>query len=494
MQPSPIEVRITAAAPAAGQTNGAVHPKRVLGFRDLVMFYVVTTLSLRWIAVAASAGPSTIAIWMIGLLTIFIPLALCVMELASRYPQEGGMYLWTKRAFGDFPAFLTGWIYWTSNLPYFPAVLYFAASNALYVGGTRWNALQHSPLYFIAFSFFGVGLALALNIVGLNIGKWLSNLGSLGTWLPVGLLCVVGVVAWMKFGSATSFSPSTLRPSLNVGMLGVWATLLYAFSGAEAASFMGDEIKDPRRTVPRALITAGVIITAGYILGTMAVLVALPMSQVNSMEGIMQAITSAAARVGWYGIGPAVALLICLANLGGVGAYLAALARIPFVVGIDRYLPPAFGRVHPKWGTPAVALVTQAVCCLVFVLLGQAGSTVRGAYQILVTMTIITNFGPYLFMFAALIRLQREPVEPGVVTIPGGKPVAIGLAVLAMVTTTAVIIGSVIPDASEPDKALAVGKIIALSAVLLGGGVALYLLGRRRARDAAADGHLGDAP
>ena len=81
------------------------------------MFYVVATLSLRWIPFAASAGPSSLVIWLIGLTTIFIPLALCIMELSSRYPQEGGMYVWSKRAFGDFPAFMTGWIYWTSNLP-----------------------------------------------------------------------------------------------------------------------------------------------------------------------------------------------------------------------------------------------------------------------------------------------------------------------------------------------------------------------------------------
>jgi amino acid transporter len=472
----------TNAAPAT--TLDPTHPKRVLGFRDLVMFYVVTTLSLRWIPVAASVGPSSIVIWIIGLLTIFIPLALCVMELSSRYPQEGGLYLWTKRAFGDFPAFLTGWIYWTSNLPYFPAVLYFAASNALYIGGTRWNAWQRSPLYFIAFSFFGVGLALAVNVVGLNIGKWLSNIGSQGTWIPVGLLCAVAFVAWMKFGSASSFDAASMTPSLNPGMFGVWATLLYAFSGAEAASFMGDEIKDARRTVPRALIVAGFIITAGYIFGTMAILVALPTSQVNNMEGIMQAITSAAARVGWYGIGPAVALLICLANLGGVGAYLAALARIPFVIGIDRYLPPAFGRVHPKWGTPAVALVTQAVCCMVFIVLGQTGSTVHGAYQVLVTMTIITNFVPYLFMFAAMIRLQREPVEAGVIRVPGGKPVATVLALVGMVTTFLVILASVVPDPSEPNKLLAVAKVAFFSVVLVGGGMLLYAVGRKRARSA----------
>ncbi len=456
-------------------------PKRVLGFRDLVMFYLVTTLSLRWIPVAASSGPSSIAIWFVGLFTIFIPLALCVMELSSRYPQEGGMYVWIKRAFGDGPAFLTGWIYWTSNLPYFPAVLYFAASNALYVGGTRWNALQRSPLYFVAFSVFGVALALALNIVGLNIGKWLSNLGALGVWIPVTLLCSVAVVAFAKFGSATHFTPSAMKPSLNLGTLGVWATILYAFSGSEAASFMGDEIKDARRTIPHALITAGALITGGYILGTVAILVALPTGQVSSMEGIMQAITTAAGRVGWNGIGPAVALFICLANLGGVGAYLAALARIPFVVGIDRYLPSAFGRVHPKWGTPAVSLVTQAVCCMVFILMSQAGSTVRGAYQLLITMTIITNFVPYLFMFAAMIRLQREPIEPGVITVPGGKPIAVALAIIALVTTSAVIVASVVPDPSEPNKVLAVAKVVFFSALLIGGGVLLYALGRRRA-------------
>ena len=119
--------------------------------------------------------------------------------------------------------------------------------------------------------------------------------------------------------------------------------------------------KNARRTIPRALIAAGFIITAGYILGTIAVLVALP--KVNSLEGIMQAISSSADRVGWTGLGPAVALLICVSILGGVGAYLAALSRIPFVAGIDRFLPPAFGRVHPKWGTPYISLIVQALCC-----------------------------------------------------------------------------------------------------------------------------------
>jgi amino acid transporter len=152
-----------------------------------------------------------------------------------------------------------------------------------------------------------------------------------------------------------------------------------------------------------------------------------------------------------------------------MGAYLAALSRIPFVAGIDRYLPSAFGRLHPRWGTPHIALIVQALCCVLFILLGQAGSTVHGAYQVLVSMSIITNFVPYLFMFAAMIRFQREPAAPGVIRVPGGKPVAIALALVGFVTTCAVIVGSTIPDPAEPNKALAVTKILVLSAALLGG-------------------------
>ncbi len=470
------------AASLQNEVGAQPQPKRALGLRDLVLFYVVATLSLRWVALAAAAGPSSIVIWLFGLAAIFLPLALCVMELSSRYPEEGGMYVWSKHAFGDFSGFLTGWVYWMSNLPYFPAVLYFAASNALYVAGNKGKALQGSPAFFLIFSSCGLALALALNIVGLDVAKWLSNLGAVGAWLPAGLLCVIGVIALRKFGSATSFNATSLRPSLTLGNAAVWATLMGAFTGAESASFLGGEIKNPRRTIPRALVIAGVLITAGYMLGTIAVLIVLPHQQLNGLEGIMQAISTSAARIGWYGLGPVVALVICVANLGSVGAYLAATSRLPFVAGIDHYLPPAFGRLHPRWQTPHVALIAQGLFSLLFVVLGQLGSTVRGAYEILVSMTIITTFVPFLFMFAALIKLQREPAGPEIVRVPGGKPVAIAISILGFAGTCAAIVASVVPDADEPHKVLAVAKLIVLTIAVIGGGVVLYAIGKRRAR------------
>src|SRR4249920_1556534 len=123
--------------------------RRVLSFRDLLLFYLVTGFSLRWIATAAAAGPSALVIWVMAAIGLFIPLVFTVLELSSRYPEEGGIYVWSKRAFGPFAGFLTGWTYWGSNLPYLPGLLYFAAANALFIGGESWRTLSTSSTYFI---------------------------------------------------------------------------------------------------------------------------------------------------------------------------------------------------------------------------------------------------------------------------------------------------------------------------------------------------------
>jgi len=119
--------------------------KRALGFRDLTLFYIVSGLSVRWTATAAAAGPGTLLIWIVGLVGFFVPLAASVIELSSRYPQEGGLYVWTREAFGDFSGFLAAWTYWVSNLPYFPGVLYFGAGSVLFAFGARGRASQRTP-------------------------------------------------------------------------------------------------------------------------------------------------------------------------------------------------------------------------------------------------------------------------------------------------------------------------------------------------------------
>ncbi len=456
--------------------------RRVLSFRDLLLYYVVTGFSLRWVAVAAAAGPSSLVIWAIAALGFFVPLVFCVLELSSRYPEEGGIYVWSKRAFGPFAAFITGWTYWGSNLPYLPGLLYFAAANALFMGGPSWQSLSGNSTYFIAFASTGLVIAVTMNVVGLNVGKWLNNIGAIAGWLPAMLLIALGAVAWSRFGSATPMPAGALVPSMHLKDMIFWSTLAFAFGGVESGSTMGDEIKDARRTVPRAILAAGAVITVLYIVTTFAVLLAMPKAQVSGLQGIMQAIQAMTTKAGIGWLAPAAAAVVTLNALGGVGGWFAATARLPFVAGIDRFLPQAFGDLHPTWRTPYVALLVQAVIAGLFVFLGQAGTSVHGAYDALVSMGIIAYFIPFLFMFAAMIVLQREPAGPDVMRVPGGKPVAILLAATGFIVTAVSIVLACIPPDEEPYKTLAVVKVVGASAVLVGIGAVVYVLGRRRAR------------
>jgi len=456
-------------------------PRQVMGFRDLVLFYVITGISLRWIASAAAAGPSSIVIWIGAWFCFYTPLALSVLELSSRYPNEGGLYVWSKRAFGDFSGFMSAWTYWTSNLPYFPAVLYFAASNVLFIRESNWRHLSGNTTFYIVFALLTLSAATLLNIVGLDVGKWLHNIGALAMWIPVCIVIVMGFVAYHRYGSATHFTVHSMTPSTHLNDIIFWSVLTFAFGGSETASFMGEEIKNARRTIPVALLFAGVTITICYILGTVAVLLALPSTQVNSLQGLVQAVSATSARIGLSGILPLVAFLIALSNIGAAGAYLAAVARLPFVAGLDRFLPAAFGSLHPRWKTPWVALLTQFALGVVFIFLGQAGTSVKGAYDVLVSMGVITYFVPYLYLFAAMIKLQREPAGPDVIRVPGGTMMAKLVATVGFLTTTLTIALSLIPQPDEPNKPLALFKVVGGCGALLLIGAGIYLLGRRKA-------------
>jgi amino acid transporter len=231
--------------------------------------------------------------------------------------------------------------------------------------------------------------------------------------------------------------------------------------------------------VPRAILVSLPIIMVLYLAGTISVLVALPAEEITSMQGIMQAIQRAEARIGLYGLSPVAAILITITALGSVGAWLASVARIPFVAGIDHYLPESFGRVHPKWGTPWVALLAQALITGVFVFLGQAGTSVRGAYDALVSMTIIWYFIPFLYLFSAAIKLRGEAKIPGF-RIPGGSAGVAVLGVAGLLTTLASIALALFPAESDPNQLFAVIKVVGLTVVMIGVGVAVYWRGKAR--------------
>ena len=244
---------------------------------------------------------------------------------------------------------------------------------------------------------------------------------------------------------------------------------------------MGDEIKEPRRTLPRALALAAPMIAAIYLLGTLSILVAVPAGEVSGLQGVMQAVARAEAAAGPRPASrPLAAVLITVTCLGSVGAWLEAVARLPFVAGLDRYLPAAFSRLHPRWGSPHVALLTQAGVAALFVVLGQAGTTVQGAYEVLVSMTFLVTFIPFVFVFAAAIKLATEPPPAGGWRVR--RRVLVPLAIVGFVTTACSIVLAALPAPGEPDKALAAAKVVGGTFVILGAGVVVYVLGQRRNR------------
>ena len=460
--------------------------KRVIRFRDLVLFYVVVALNLRWTSTAAAAGPSILVIWIAALTCFYVPLAASVMELSSRYPDEGGIYVWTRQAFGHFTGFITAWMYWMSNLPYFAGVLYFGAASVLFAFGPRAHTLSSNPYCFMGFEIFWLAVITILNIRGVNAGKWLNNVCSLGSIVPLTVLFLLAAVSLARFGSATRFTAQSLAPHWTFDNAVFWSGVFFAFGGVEAGSAMGDEIQNPRKTIPWAILLGGGIVTVGYIGGTAALLVALPSQSVSGLDGFVHGIQILSGRMGLSWLLIPIVLLVAMNMVGSAAANLSSTSRLPFVAGIDRYLPPAFGRIHPRYRTPWVAIAVYGLAGIVVAALGQAGTTVRSAYNVLVSMAVITYFIPYVLLFAAMIRLQREPAGPEIRRVPGGRPVAILLGLIGMASTSATIALSLFPGADEPDKTLAVTKILGGTIALVGLGLFVFVAEQRRARLQAA--------
>jgi len=133
---------------------------------DVALFFVIVCTNLQWVATAAAAGQTSLPVWLIGCAAMFVPISIVVMWLSWKYPDEGGMYMWSKRAFGPFAGFMTGWTYWCTNLPYFPALLYFTAGNALFLSSANPDRLAGAPLYFITVSLVCFAIATILNLLG----------------------------------------------------------------------------------------------------------------------------------------------------------------------------------------------------------------------------------------------------------------------------------------------------------------------------------------
>jgi amino acid transporter len=199
-----------------------------------------------------------------------------------------------------------------------------------------------------------------------------------------------------KRGSAT---PIHLLPQWNWDTVSFWSTIAYGLSGVEMAGMMGAEIRDPVRTLRRAGWISSGFATVFYSASTVAMLVLLRPERISEMNGLAEVGESAGRALGVGWLAPLIAVLVLASAVGQFGGVGTSVSRLPFAAGVDNLLPRAFARVHPRWGTPHVSILTFGVVASFLLLVFQLGDSMRAAYQEMISLMVITGFLPYLYIF-----------------------------------------------------------------------------------------------
>ena len=379
--------------------------RRELGLRDTTLFSIAVLCAPRWISEAAHAGSGALLLVLLGGLLLAAPVASAVATLNEKYPGSGGLYLWTRNDFGAWHGFLCFWIYFLAIAFWFPSTALAYVSLALSALSPGVAHLADNRMFVVAVSLAAIWIALGTNLVGMRVGKWTENVGGISAWLTAALLAAVAALVYIRRGSATTFH---LLPQWNWQTIAFWSSIAYAFTGLEGVPTMGAEIRDPARTLRRGGWIASGFAVVFYTASTAALLVLLPAARISAVNGVSDAGHEAAATLGYGWIGPLVGVLFIASAIGQFGAIGASTARMPFAVGVDHLLAPAFGRIHPRWGTPHISLLVFGAIASFLLVAAQLGETGRAAYQELLSLMVITGFLPYLYMFSSTWKAGRR--------------------------------------------------------------------------------------
>ncbi|HOX34477.1 MAG TPA: amino acid permease [Methanoregulaceae archaeon] len=394
--------------------------KKFLGVFALVMINVAAVLSIRNFPSMAEYGWSSIGWYIIGTILFLIPISLAGAELATGWPEGGGIYAWVKAAFGDKGGFTALFCEWSNNLVWFPTVLSFIASTLAFAltPDLAGNSLYMFSVMMIAF--WGTTL---IAYFGSEISTKFSNIGViLGSIIPAILIILLGIW-WLVSGAALvipAFTPDAILPEINLDTLPFFSTIILLFAGMEMAGFHALETRNPQKDYPVAMAISAVIIFLCTVFATLAIAFVIPASELNLASGVMQAIQYFfnAAGLGAF-VGP-MALLVTIGGVVSLAAWLIGPAQGLGVVAEEGNMPPIFDRTN-KYGAPVAILVIQALIGSVISLLYVFLPSVNQAYWILSAMTTELLCIVYFFVFAALIKLRySRPEVPRPFTIPGG--------------------------------------------------------------------------
>ncbi len=446
---------------AGSGTAGSLSNKKVLGLFALAMINVAAVLSIRNFPSMAVYGWSCIGWYVIGAIFFLIPISLAGAELATGWPEGGGVYAWVKQAFGEKGGFTALFCEWSNNLVWFPTVLSFIASTFAFA---LTPSLASSGIFMFTVMMVAFWGTTAIAYFGEEVSTKFGNIGVIiGSIIPSLLIIVLGVW-WLGSGAAIvlpPFSIGAMIPTISFATLPFFATVILLFAGMEMAGFHALETKDPQTDFPKAMGISAIIIVVCTVLATLAIAIVIPADQLNLASGVMQAIQYffTAAHIPWM-VAP-MALLITLGGVVSLAAWLIGPAKGLGVVAEEGNMPPIFDRTN-KYGAPVAVLVIQALIGSAISLLYVFLPSVNQAYWILSAMTVELLCIVYVLIFAAVIKLRySQPDTPRPFRIPGGMPgvwFVGGLGILG--TTFAFIVGLMPPTYFQTSGIAYVGSVL----------------------------------
>jgi amino acid transporter len=373
-----------------------------LGVADLTWLYLVAIVNLNFIPVVAAEGMQAVWLWVAAILFFFLPQGIAVIELAERMPGEGGLYLWTKETYGDFHGFVCGWTYWLTNMFFVPSLLFYVTGVTVYIVGAH-TGLDQNRVFFWILTNALLWMTIFANIRGLGVGKWINNIGGVGALSIAVALIVLAAMIASRQGHAFPWGDLSIRKVADLPFPTIGVVCL-AMVGLEIGPVMGDEVRNPRSTFPRAILVGGSLSAIAYVGATFSLVLAVPQSEIAVVQGTMQAIDKMSTGLGLTWILLPLAVLMILSIVGSTSAWVSGSARILFVSGLDRYLPRSFGKVHARFGSPYIALIMFGLLASCIITMSFAGASVQEAYLTLLDLSVALQMISYLYLFATLLR------------------------------------------------------------------------------------------
>ncbi len=419
------------------------------------MINVIAIDSLRTLPMSAEYGLSLIFYYAAAALFFFIPVALVSAELATGWPETGGVYIWAREAFGKKFGFMTIWMQWFYNLCWYPTIMSFIAATLAYCINPD---LVNNKAYMLTVIFVVFWLATIINFWGMKASTLLSTVSAIiGTLIPMLLITLLGGIwVFMKKPLCIDCHWHSLFPDLsNINNMVLLTAVLYGLVGIEMSATHAGEVENPQHNYPKAIFWSALIILISLISSSLAIAFVIPQQQLNIVAGLLQAfeIFFAAFHMSW--VMPVAACLIIIGTIGGVNVWILGPSKSLLVACHDGCLPKQLGRKNSH-GVPVSILVLQGVIftalCSVFLLM----PTVTSSFWVLSNITSILALIVYVAMFASAVKLRyKYPEVKRAFVIPGGKIglwVVCGIGSLSCLFT--IIIGFL------PPSQIAVGNVL----------------------------------